>query len=133
MSTEIALKAINLNGLMLDGEHISSRDISYSKEWLDKVMAQNQDERAEGRLIIGCSWDACAILMRAVSEAKRKGVEVFVTDEEHIFADPVLLLALLLGIWERWHFEDPRWVWSQNTITEFFGLYQWAIIYIEVC
>lgn len=129
MSREVGITAINPNGLMVDGGHVFISGVNYTKEWIEKVVDQNQDVLLEGRLIICCSYDAHGWILKAVEEAQE---EVYITDEDDIFATPEVLLDVILKYWKEWHAEDDRWSWSQDMITEFFNQYKWAIIYIDV-
>jgi len=132
MSREVGITAISLDGISLDGKPVFSSDISYTKEWIERVLEQNQDVLVEGRLIIACGYNPHICILKAVLEGQGKGQEIVVTHEDDIFAPPHILVEVLFRYWEQWHSEDPRWSWSQQTIREFFNLYKWAIIYIDV-
>lgn len=141
MSREVGITAMNPNGLMLDGGHVFLSGVSYTKEWIEKVLDQNQDTLIEGRLILACSYNPHGWILKAVEEVQKSAPhymhmsnrkQVCITDEDDIFAAPEVLLNVILKYWEEWHSEDPRWSWSQEMIREFFNLYKWAIIYIDV-
>jgi len=132
MSREVGITAISLDGISLDGKPVFSSDISYTKEWIEKVLEQNQDVLVEDRLIVACSYNAHGWIVKGVRDGQAKEQEIVVTDEADIFAPPRILEGILFRYWKQWHSEDPRWSWSQQTIREFFNLYKWAIIYIDV-
>lgn len=134
MSREVGITALNPDALSVDGKAVFRSKITYTKEWIEKVLEQNKDADAyvEGRLIIACSYDAHAWILKAVVYAWDEGHEVFITGEDDIFADPKILLEVILKYWDEWHSQDPRWSWSQEMITEFFNRYKCAVIYIDV-
>ena len=132
MSREVGIMAINPDSLSLDGKAVFISNVRYTKDWIEKVMNQNQDASVEGRLIIACSYDAHRWILKAVEYAWDEAHEVCITGEDDIFADPKILLEVILKYWDEWHAEDPRWSWSKEMITEFFNRYRWAIIYIDV-
>jgi len=135
MSREVGITAISHLMLKVDEQDVTMSNAIYnSKDWIEKVLEQNQDHMIEGRLILACSYDAHRWILEAVRKLNQwgAGAEIFITDEDDIFAPPGRLLELLQQFWDEWHSEDPRWSWSQETIKEFFDLYKWAIIYIDV-
>lgn len=133
MSREVAITAISHLSLKVDGDHLKYDPVkAYGKRWIEEVLKQNPDRSVEGRLIICCSYDAAGWIVRAVKEGQARDEEIYITDEDDIYAPPGRLLQVLLWYWDQWHEEDPRWAWSKQAIVEFFNLYRWAIIYIEV-
>lgn len=132
MSREIAIEAIWHISLCIDGKTPNASDVEYTKEWIEKALEQNQDVAIQGRLIIACGYRPFHWLIKAMEEAQEEGKVVFLTDEEDIFGKPEVLEEIILKYWEDWHREDDRWLWSQNTIKEFFKLHRWAIVYVYV-
>lgn len=132
MSREVGITALNPDGLSLDGKPVFISNVSYTKDWIERLLDQNQDALVEGRLIIGCSYCAHHWIVKAVEYAWDNGHQVFITGEDDIFADPKILLEVILFYWHDWHSQDDRWAWSQEMITEFFNQYKWAVIYIDV-
>lgn len=132
MSRQLALEAIWPITVTVDGKTPDIRHIEYTKEWFDKLLEQNQDIEPEGRLIIGCSYRAGHWMFESMEEVQERGGNVFMTDEEHICGEPEPLCKSILENWNEWHEQDERWHWSANTITQFFELYKWAIIYVNV-
>ena len=141
MSREVGIMALNPVCLSVDGESVFPSRIIYTRDWIERLVDQNQEAIPEGRLIIACSYESHRWILKAVEEAQEEATnylhtagrkQVFVTAQGDIFGRPEILLEVVLKYWQEWHSEDPRWAWSQETIKEFFHLYQWAIIYIDV-
>lgn len=133
MSREVGITALNTVNLSVDGKAVFRSNITYTKEWIEKLMKQNQDAPIEGRLIVACGYDPHNWIMRAVLEGLANEFEIIVTDENDIFAPPGCLLEdVILPYWREWHLHDPRWAWDKRTIKQFFDLYMWALIYIDV-
>lgn len=135
MSREVGISALNTDTLSLDGKAVFRTNITYTKEWVEKLIEQNPEagEYLSGRLIIGCSSEAHKWIMRAVREGQANGFDIIVTDEEDIFAPPGCLLEdVIFPYWREWHDHDPRWDWGKRSIRQFFDLYMWALIYIDV-
>lgn len=132
MSRQVGITALNPDSLSLDGKPVFISNVRYAKEWIERVLGQSEGALLEGRLIIGCSYNAHHWIVKAVEYALDNGHDVCITWEDDIFADPKILLEVILKYWDEWHSQDPRWAWSKDMITEFFNQYKWAIIYIDV-
>lgn len=85
----------------------------------------------EGYLIIGCSSTSLIWIDKA-SKEHPKWWEFGTNGDEDIYAAPELLQEAILKYWKEWHKEDGRYPWSQGTIKDFFSIYSWAIIYLDV-
>ena len=131
MSRQVGITALSAN-LRVDGKRIVWSRVSYTQEWVEKLLDQNQKALVEGRLLIACSYNSHRWILKAVEYAWDQGHQIFITGEGDIFADPKVLLEVILKYWDEWHAEDDRWAWSQEMITEFFNQYKWAVIYIDV-
>lgn len=122
MSTQIELQAWEI---ILREEELE--DLTpYTKEWMDTAEKWKESNiLVEGCLTLGYET-AQHYILETLRELQVEGKDIFESDEDSIIATPEILKDVILRNWSDWHEADPRWLWKEETIIDFFTLYDRA-------
>jgi hypothetical protein len=131
LSRYFDLRAYSENTLAVYGFDVGK--VEYTVEWFDKFMehVMNGEYPVEGKLYLGLSYAAHMQVINAIRELNMER-QIIVGDDESLFGKPEDLCKVLLHNWKKWHEEDPKYDWGEQTIINFFEFYKWAIILVYV-